>query len=112
VKDPIVVPWFLFVVVVIAWKLIRGWTAWLDLLVFAVAAFAMAVMQQALTLGSVAGGTTWAFGGTALITAGFWSFFERTESDGRRSGDEGIGARWSRSPWDESSCSSGSLGSR
>jgi hypothetical protein len=45
VKDPIVVPWFLFVIVVIVLSLIRGWTSWFDLVVFAAAAFALAVMQ-------------------------------------------------------------------
>jgi hypothetical protein len=101
VKDPIVVPWFLLVIVVIVWRLIAGWTSGFDLLVFAVAAFAMAVMQQALTVGSVIGGTTRAFGGTAFLTAGYWSFFEKTESDGSRPADEEIGVRRSRSRWDE-----------
>jgi hypothetical protein len=100
VKDPIVVPWFLFVIVVIVWRLIGGWTSWFHLLVFAAAAFALAVMQQALTVGSVVGGTTRAFGGTALLTAGYWSFFERTMSDRGRPNDEVIGPVRSRSRWD------------
>jgi hypothetical protein len=101
VKDPIVVPWFLLVIVVIVWRLIGGWTSWFDLLVFAVAVFALAVMQQALTVGSVVGGTTRAFGGTALLMVGYWWFFERTESDRGRSRDEDTGAARSRSRWDE-----------
>ncbi len=100
-KDPIVVTWFLFVIVVIVWTLIGGWTSWFDLLVFATAAFALAVMQQALTVGSVVGGTTRAVGGTALLTAGYWSFFERRESDRGRARDEDIVAARSRSRRDE-----------
>ena len=95
-KDPIVVPWFLFVVVVIVWRMIAGWTSWFDFLVFAVAVFALAVMQQALTVRSVSGGRTRAFGGTALLTAGYWSFFEKTESDRGRPRDEDLGAPRSR----------------
>jgi hypothetical protein len=101
VKDPIVVPWFPLVIVVIVWRLIAGWTSWFDLVVFALAVFALAVMQQALTVGSVIGGTTRAFGGTAFLTTGYWSFFEKTESDGDRPGDQDIGVRRSRALWDE-----------
>ncbi len=57
-------------------------------------------MQQALTVGSVVGGITRAFGGTALLMAGYWLFFEKAESDRGRPRDEDIGAVRSRSRWD------------
>jgi hypothetical protein len=101
VKDPIVVPWFLFVIVVIVWRLIGGWASWFYLFVFAVAVFALAVMQQALIVGSVFGGISRAFGGTALLSVGYWSFFEKAESDRGRPRDEDLGAPRSGSRWDE-----------
>ena len=83
------IPWFLLTVGVLVWRLIKGWRSLFHLLAFGLAALTMVIMEEALVTRDVAPGIARAWGGTVLLTAGYWAFFDKVR-DGKalRSDDQ------------------------
>jgi hypothetical protein len=75
-KSPYVVPWFLFALAVIVWRLRRGWRSYAHLLTFALAALAMLIVGNGLAELPLAQVVLRSIGGATALSAGYWAFFE------------------------------------